>query len=287
MSRKRYQIMKKSICSISMLFLLSLSMQACKPAPPSTPAMETPQDNDNVLSSTIEPTTFPALSEDTIESGQHAHSYLTTTGEEIKYLLYIPENYDQKENWPLIVFFHGYGAYGGNLDLLIKQGGLPAFLEDNQNFEFVVLSPQLPSGRWGKYINPVDELLDHLNNTLSIDPNRYYLTGLSLGALGTWQYALEYPDRFAAIAPIAGGVSFSDPPVPDNICTLKELSIWVFHGDADTTISPDSDKAVVAELEACGADIKFTLYPDTDHAETWPLAYGDPSLYEWFLGISK
>jgi predicted peptidase len=278
--------MKKSLFIICLIFLLSLSLHACKSAAPNASSPESAQDLNSGPTSTIAPTTFPAVAKDTIEPGQHPHSYLATTGEEIKYLLYLPVDYDQKEDWPLIVFLHGWGAYD-NLDLLIEQGGLPAFLVDNENFEFIVVSPQLPSGRWGKYINPVDELLDHLSDTLPIDPNRFYLTGLSLGALGTWQYAFEYPHRFAAIAPIAGAVTFSSETVPENICLLSEIPTWVFHGEEDIAISPDLDMAVVADLEACGADVKLTLYPDIDHLGTWPLAYADPALYEWFLEKSK
>jgi predicted peptidase len=279
--------MKKNLSIVCVIFLLSLSLQACKPAAPNASSTESTEDLNSVPTGTIAPTTYPAVSKETIEPGQHPHSYLATTSEEIKYLLYLPKDYEQREHWPLIVFFHGWGAYGGNLDLLIRQGGLPAFLVDDGDFEFIVLSPQLPSGRWGKYIDPVDELLDHLSTTFSIDPNRLYLTGVSIGGIGVWQYALRYPDRFAAIAPIAGEYSSYRTSGIDDLCALLDIPIWVFHGDADTVISPDLDIAVVPELEACGADVKFTLYPGANHPDTWALAYGDPALYEWFLEHTK
>ena len=133
----------------------------------------------------------------------------------------------------------------------------------------------------------MDELLTHLSETIAVDTNRLYLTGLSRGAYGVWQYALKYPDRFAAIAPVAGGASLSSNPVPDAICTLKNLPIWVFHGEADKVISPKLDSAVVTALESCGSDIKFTLYPNADHPDTWILAYADSALFEWFLEHSK
>jgi predicted peptidase len=268
-----------------LMFLLSAILLASCASQVAEPEENTSIAENEELAS-ITPTLFSELSADNLMPGQNPYSYIATTGEEVPYLLYLPEDYQQHDSWPMIVFLHGAGSYGGNLDLLIGQGGLPAFVEDDPDFAFIVLSPQLPSGRWGKYIGIVDELILHLSSILTVDTNRLYLTGLSLGALGTWQYALEYPDRFAAIAPVAGSPSFSGSTVPENICTLSNLSIWVFHGDADD-ISSELNQATVSELENCGADIKFTLYPDVDHSGTWPIAYADPALYEWFLEKSK
>ena len=201
--------------------------------------------------------------------------------------MYLPDNLDSQEEWPLILFFHGQGGTGYNLEKLFKEGGLPEKLEADKEFPFVVISPQLPSGLWTSYIDNVDEFLTHLSETLPVDTNRLYLTGLSRGAHGVWQYALKYPDRFAAIAPIAGGASLSSNPVPDDICTLKNLPIWVFHGEADTVVSPELDSAVVTALESCGGDIAFTLYPNANHPDTWIIAYADLALFEWFLEHSK
>lgn len=275
--------MKKLHPIILFFLFISLLLSACTPA--TSPPSNTPQADENNPTPTIASTAFPAASAGTIEPGQHPHSYLASTGEEIRYLLYMPENYDSKTDWPLIVFLHGAGAHGTNIDLLTSERGLPFLLEDDPDFEFIVLSPQLPSGRWGKYIDPVDELVVHLSDTLSIDTSRLYLTGLSLGGLGAWQYALDYPDRFAALAPVAGAasVSSSSDPVPDNICSLSNLPVWIFHGEEDISISPDLNEAVVSELEACGGNVKFTLYPGTNHMETFPLTYADPALYAWFL----
>lgn len=277
--------MRKSIfLGVCLLAISSINL-ACSTQP--SPAAESLQKTQNQTSATLAPTMYPALDQDTISSGQHPYSYLTNAGEEIQYLLYIPDNLEAHQEWPLIVFFHGY-APGAGINTPIRTKGLPYFIEDDPDFGFIVLSPILPSGRWGKYIHPVDELLLNLIDTLPIDANRLYLTGLSLGGIGVWQYALEVTDRFAAIAPMAGfDAQGTTDPVPDNICTLKNLPIWVFHGEMDEVFSADLAKAYVDELTACGAQVEFTSYPDANHSETWERAYADPELYAWFLTQSN
>ena len=264
------------------LVILSALLQACTPAPTNPIEALAP-----VTPTEIPPTSFPAITAVSLQTGQHPYSYLTSSGEEVRYLLYLPSNLDSQEEWPLILFLHGAGGTGHNIEKLFKEGGLPDRLETDKEFPFIAISPQLPSGLWPSYIDNVDELLTHLSETFTVDTNRLYLTGLSRGGYGTWQYALKYPERFAAIAPIAGGATLSSNPVPDAICILKDLPIWVFHGEADTVVSPELDIAVVTALESCGSDIKFTLYPNAGHQDTWILAYGDSVLFEWFLEHSK
>ncbi len=265
------------------LLLLIFSLTAC--ASGTTFAEEATEVKEPVQ--TVEPA-HQLLTAETLAPGQHSYSYIASTGEEVVLLLYLPEGYDSQEDWPLIVFLHGHGSYGTNTDLIIEQGGLPAFLLDDPDFEFIVVSPQLPDGRWGKYYVLIEELLPYIGEMVSVDQDRLMLTGLSMGAFGVWQYSLEYPDRFAAIVPVAGlAKSSSDDPVPEDICTLKDAGIWVFHGGEDKTPPPEVAQALVDALESCGAEVKFTLYPDADHRETWLLAYADPALYDWLAEQSK
>jgi predicted peptidase len=229
---------------------------------------------------------LPTLSPESIHPGQSAYSFLTSNGEEVRYILYLPEKYNLDMEWPTFVFLHGTGEVGTNINLLMGKT-LPNYVDTTMEFPFIVVSPQLPSGLWLKYIDPVNELLDHLIEILPIDPHRLYATGYSAGGYGTWKFALNYPDRFAAIAPIAGGASLTADPVPDNICVLKELPIWVFHGEADEGVPYEVNSEVAEALEKCGSTVKFTLYPDTNHLDTWLKAYADPALFTWFLEQSK
>jgi predicted peptidase len=205
---------------------------------------------------------------------------------EVNYLLYLPGDYakDPHQKWPLILFLHGSGERGSDLELLKKQP-LPKTLDQQKDFPFVVLSPQLPlaMGNWSAWIDPVNILLDQIQATTSVDTQRVYLTGLSMGGFGAWEFALRYPRRFAAIVPIAGGFRHQSNATPENICDLTELPVWVFHGARDINVVPRQSKDMVDALKACGGNVKFTLYPDADHAASWTRAYADPELYKWLL----
>jgi predicted peptidase len=277
------------------LLLFSLLFTACTPA--ATALTETPAPIPVTASSTeilVTPTHTQIPSEtplstiavDSIQPGQHPYAFQSSSGMEVRFLLYLPENYDPHQQWPLILFLHGRGELGTDIEL-IKAQPLPKLLETQSNFPFIVVSPQLPSGDWSHYIDPVDELLTHLEATLPIDSSRLYLTGLSLGGSGVWDYALRYPDRFTSIAPIAGWYIYQSKQVPEDICKLSKLPIWVFHGGEDTIIEPYQSQVLVDALMACGSDVKFTLYPNAEHDIAWINAYNDPALYEWFLAHSK
>jgi predicted peptidase len=272
--------MKKSYIVLYFLAVLSALMHGCSsPENTGNVSVQTP---DIERPNLAQPAIHPALSKESLQTGQHAYAYVASTGEEIPYLLYLPSSYGQQENWPVILFLHGEGAYGTSTDRVISQGGLPAFLEDDEHFEFIVISPQLPSGRWGKYIHSIDELMTHLGETLSMDSNRFYLTGLGIGAIGGYQYAFEIPDRFAAMALVAGGGNFDNDPELSKLCQT-ELALWVFHGDADLTQRPENIENIVNFLKDCDMEIQLTMYSGVDHYGTWPLAYAETALYEWFL----
>lgn len=226
--------------------------------------------------------------------GQHPHSTKVVVkggpqGKRIvplKYLLYLPESYGKSRpvEWPLILFLHGRGERGNDLELL-KKHPLPKMLDWQSDFPFVVLSPQLSLALelWTEMIEPLSALLDQIQATYSIDDQRIYLTGLSMGGAGTWAFALNYPERFAALAPIASFYREDSFEVPDNICDLKDVPIWAFHGDSDEIVPAAKSEVLVEALLKCGGNVRFTLYPGADHIDSWMRAYADPELYSWLL----
>ena len=109
----------------------------------------------------------------------------------------------KKRDWPLLIYLHGYGESGDDLEM-VKQNGSPKLVAEGKQLPFVVVSHQCPSGFYWK-ANVVMGLIDQIVEGYSIDTTRIYLTGKSMGGYGTWQIAHEYPYRFAAIVPIAGG----------------------------------------------------------------------------------
>ncbi len=200
---------------------------------------------------------------------------------ELHYLLFLPKGYDASDKtkqWPLMLFLHGSGERGENLEL-VKMHGPPKIVEAKPDFEFIVVSPQCPKdSRW--HASELLQLIEHVSKQHAVDSNRFYVTGLSMGGSGTWQLAAAEPQRFAAIAPICGRADLASAP------KIKDLPTWVFHGAKDSATSVEHNKAIVAALKAAGGEPKFTLYPDAGH-DSWTAAYDNPEFYEWLLAQRK
>ncbi len=196
--------------------------------------------------------------------------------EKLQYLLFLPKDYgtDATKKWPTILFLHGAGERGDNLDV-VKVHGPPKIVESKPDFGFIVISPQCPKGKWW---NPEElkQLLDHVSKSQAVDEERLYLTGLSMGGAGTWNLAAAAPERFAAIAPICG---FADTKIAEKI---KHLPTWVFHGAKDTAVKLEAGEKMVAAVKAAGGEPKFTVYPEAGH-DSWTESYNNPELYKWLL----
>lgn len=195
----------------------------------------------------------------------------------LNYIVYIPKNYTTNSKWPLILSLHGSGERGNNIDD-IKKWGIHKILREDNNFPFIVVCPQCPAGEiWEMQFNMLKELLDEIEDNYSIDKEREYLTGYSLGAYGTWNFAILNPERFAAIVPISGGAIS-----PKKAVSLKQLPIWVAHGDNDTVVEFEESKRIVDSLEKYNPNIIFKVYKGAGH-EVCTLAYEEPELYRWLL----
>ncbi len=227
----------------------------------------------------------------TARIGQHGYCTRVTAGAstgDVRYLLYLPADYgrDARRVWPLIVFLHGSGERGSDLELL-KRHPLPETLETDSDFPFIVVSPQLPGGlTWDTQGEVLDALLSQLQARYAVDPRRLYLTGLSLGGAGAWAFGMEHPERFAAIVPIAGFYHLGSKEVPPNIAALRDVPIWVFHGAADISVPLYQSEILVEALLALGGNVRFTVYEGAGHEDAWRKAYADPALFEWMAAQS-
>jgi len=195
------------------------------------------------------------------------------------YLLYLPDEYYQTDKkWPLVMFLHGSGERGTDIDA-VKRNGPPMLVEAGKKFQFILLCPQCPERIYwdNKFLI---SLLGEIESNYNVDKNCEYLTGLSMGGNGTWSLAIEYPEKFAAIAPISASGE------PDDVCSLKDVPVWVFHGEKDDLVPIKQDTDMVNALKNCGGDVKFKIYPDVGHG-AWVQAYNDPELYTWFLSHSR
>jgi predicted peptidase len=149
-------------------------------------------------------------------------------------------------------------------------------IEEGRSFPFVVASPQCPLNQpeWDWQI--LDGVLTDIEKNYRIDPTRVYLTGLSMGGYGSWTWAMHQPKRFAALAPICGRGD------PTQVCVLKDMPVWTFHGAKDDVIPIQKTEDLVISLRECGGNVKFTIYPEAKH-DSWSETYNNPELYRWLL----
>ncbi len=197
----------------------------------------------------------------------------------MNYLLYLPKGYEDStagKKWPLMLFLHGAGESGNDLQKVKVHG--PPKLVATHDYPFIMVSPQSAGRGWNP--DTLNALLDDLVANYKVDTDRIYLTGLSMGGYGTWALAAAHPGRFAAIAPICGGGD------PKQASKLKDLPIWVFHGAKDSTVPIARSEEMVKALKEAGADPKFTVYPDAGH-DSWSETYANPELYTWFLAHKR
>ena len=200
--------------------------------------------------------------------------------EEIHYWQYLPDNFasDTTTHFPLVIFLHGGGEVGNNLEL-VKKHGLPKRIAEGQSFPFVLVAPQNPRDQlWDDAL--VLAVLDRTMAIHRIDPDRVYLTGMSRGGFGTWRLAIQNPERFAAIVPVCGG------GVPDYVKRIKDVPVWAFHGAKDRVIPLSRTVEMVEALLVAGGNVKLTVYPEAGH-DAWTETYNNPALYEWLLKQSR
>jgi len=198
----------------------------------------------------------------------------------LRYWLYLPEGYDTRPNekWPLVLFLHGAGERGDDLEK-VKIHGPPKLVAHGKQFPFVLVSPQVPTGdRW--HADELAKLLDSLANTLRIDTQRLYVTGLSMGGSGTWSLVSAYPDKFAAAMPMCGRGDLEAVP------KLAKTPIWVLVGGQDRERTVQNCEYMASALAKAGCDGRFTLYFQLPH-DCWTVTYDNPQTYEWLLSHKR
>jgi predicted peptidase len=214
----------------------------------------------------------------------------------LPYRLFVPKDYDAAKQYPLIVYLHGAGERGVDNEKHIARNGAPKLISDavQAKTPCFVIAPQCPPDRrwvevnWGEKeshqmpeqpsepMRLLLQLLDELPKEFSLDPQRFYLTGLSMGGFGAWDLLARRPQLFAAAIPICGGA--------DNTTALriKHIPLWTFHGDKDTVVWPQRTRTMVEALKAADGNVKYTEYAGVGH-NSWDKAYAEPELFDWLF----
>lgn len=195
------------------------------------------------------------------------------------YLLYKPDGYSEiNKKWPLIIYLHGRSACGNNL-AKVRRYGMPFYLDRGMKIDAICIAPQCPAGKNWVSENWFLPFISELKNKYSIDENRIYLTGMSLGGFGAFSLAIKYPEIFAAVAPLCGGGQ------PATVCPMKDIPTWVFHGDRDEQVPLYRSTEMVEALRKCGGNPKYTILKGQPH--DIHKTYGNIELYEWMLQQNK
>lgn len=200
-----------------------------------------------------------------------------------EYLMYLPDDYyNEEKKYPLMLFLHGAGERGDNVDL-IKKHGIPKRIEEGENFPFITIAPQCRDGIWWsntESINILEKLMQHLISDLKVDKKRVYGTGLSMGGFGILELALSAPSLFTALVPVCGGT------ITNDLQNLEKIPIWMFHGEEDDVIPKESSLLIYKYLKEKNKNILLTIYPNTMH-DSWTETYENKEIYDWLLSFKK
>jgi predicted esterase len=194
------------------------------------------------------------------------------------YLVSFPQGYntDPDKKWPMLIYLHGAGLMDRSTDGL-KNDCLPYYLEHGKVVPFIVVSPVCKTNGWDVTI--LNFLLEDVMHKYNVDEDKIYVTGHSMGGFGTWDWAITNPERFAAIVPVSGCSNSRD-----NISAwrLRNLPIWVFHGETDNIVGIRCNEEMVNELRKFSQKVKFTVYPDRGH-DTWEQTYNNDDMFKWLM----
>lgn len=195
------------------------------------------------------------------------------------YIAYIPDHIS--DHPALLIQLHGAGERGNgeaDLDRVLVHGFSKIATDQNLN-DCILIMPQCPTGTfWVAKIESLKKFIDDIMLAFSVDSNRVYLCGLSMGGFGTWYTAMAYPNLFAAIAPCCGGGMAW-------YASALKMPVWAFHGLEDTTVSPHQTIEMIEALKGNNPNLKYDLYEGVGH-NSWNNAFTEETL-NWILSHKK
>ncbi|GAB2772544.1 prolyl oligopeptidase family serine peptidase [Salinimicrobium soli] len=220
--------------------------------------------------------------------------YVNAEGDTLKYRQ-LMSDYAPNTKYPLVIFLHGSGERGDDNEAQLKWGVKNfASSEVMKMHPSIVIAPQCPKNMsWAvlsengsfqpsptKPMELLKGLIDQTLANLPVDPDRVYITGLSMGGFGTFDAITRYPDLFAAAVPVCGGGDVTKAPL------IAGIPMWIFHGALDEAVSPVLSRNMVEALTKAGAHPGYTQYPEAGHF-SWIAAYSDPMMMEWLYSQKK
>ena len=236
---------------------------------------------------------LPAAAADKID-GFLGRTY-KKSGQTMPYRLFIPPSYNSKNKYPLILWLHGAGSLGKDNKMQISEWSIPGTHiwtkpENQAKYPTFVVAPQCPpeedcwdapdANALGKELLIVLDILNSLQKEFSIDPQRLYVAGQSMGGFGTWSLITKRPEIFAAALPLCGGGN------PNLASRAAKIPIWAFHGDKDEEVPVNETRSMITALQIAGGNPKYTEYPGLGH-EIWDRVFKEPEIVDWLFAQHK
>ncbi|TDW99259.1 carboxylesterase family protein [Dinghuibacter silviterrae] len=228
-----------------------------------------------------------------------ANNFVDENGDTLRYRLLFPDA-NRFRKYPLVIFLHGSGERGSDNEAQLQWGVMNFATDQNMlAHPAIVVAPQCPARQsWANVsqdkasgtltLNPepakpmalVIKLIAQLVQTLPVDTDRIYITGLSMGGYGTYDAIERYPHLFAAAVPVCGGGDVT------RAASIAHIPMWIFHGAEDPAVNPLYSLQMLDALTKAGAHPGFTMYPEVGHF-SWLGAYSDQLLMEWLFRQHK
>ena len=217
--------------------------------------------------------------------------------ETLSYRILKPLNYNSNKQYPVHLFLHGAGERGNdNVSQLVHGGKLFLKKENREQYNSWVIFPQAQKNDWWGYKDPykfdfnvkeskamslVVKLMDDFTQRKDVNPNKVFVSGLSMGGMGTFVILNLRPEMFAAATPICGD---GDPSLVSNYS--KKVPIWIFHGSDDTVVSPKKSLKMAKAIIENGGSPKITFYENVGH-DSWNNAFAEKDFLKWIHSKSK
>jgi predicted peptidase len=226
-------------------------------------------------------------------------------GNTLPYRMLYPENYDKTKKYPLILFLHGAGERGSDNEKQLVHGAKLFVTDANRKaFPAIILIPQCPDDSfwasakidWSTQpfkitldytqapqwpLVAANELVKKVASEEAVDKSRIYITGLSMGGMGTFESVYRYPDLYAAAMPICGG---GDTNSYDK--RVRKTAFWIFHGADDSVVDVKLSRDMQAKLKSLKVENKYSEYPGVNH-NSWDNAFADPAFLSWAFGHKR
>lgn len=211
----------------------------------------------------------------------------------LRYRILKPLDYDLNKKYPIHLFLHGVGERGNDNEKQLVHGSkLFLNLDNRKKYKSWVIFPQCPTDDWwgnkkrypelrGNAIELVIKLMESMLKSKNVDDDRVYVSGLSMGGMGTFEILSRKPNMFAAATPICGSGELNNVKK-----YAKKVPIWIFHGALDKVVLPSMSLQIAEKIIEEGGNPRVTIYESVYH-DSWNNTFEEEDFLSWIHSKSK